>query len=92
MTNHIKPLKKFSQNFLQNRQIAERIVESLNCKQEDIILEIGAGEGVLTEHLIQHYCKKITVVEIDRRLAKLLEEKYINDLNIIQDSFLNISL
>ena len=91
MTNHIKPLKKFSQNFLQNKHIAERIVESLNCKQEDIILEIGAGKGVLTEHLIQHNCKKITVIEIDRRLVKLLEEKFLYDLKIVQDSFLNIS-
>jgi 16S rRNA (adenine1518-N6/adenine1519-N6)-dimethyltransferase len=91
MTNHVKPLKKFSQNFLQNEQIAEKIVESLNCRQEDIVLEIGAGKGVLTEYLIQQNCKKIIAIEIDRRLAKLLEERFQYKLKIVQDSILNIS-
>ena len=82
MTKQIKPLKKYGQNFLQNRQIAEKIVAALNCGQEDNILEIGAGEGVLTEHLIRHKHKSITVIEIDQRLVKLLEEKFSGYIDI----------
>ncbi len=91
MATQIKPLKKFGQNFLQNKYYAEKIVDSLNCKENDIILEIGAGKGVLTELLIQKKYKKLSVIEIDQRLAKLLEEKFSTDLTVIQDSILNVS-
>ena len=91
MTKQIKPLKKYGQNFLRNKQIAEKIVESLNCGQEDIILEIGAGEGVLTEHLIRQKHKKITVIEIDRRLAGLLSEKFSGQIHILNESVLDIA-
>jgi len=57
MIEKIKPLKKFSQNFLQNTYLAEKIVESLNCENDDIVVEIGGGTGVLTEHLIHQKCK-----------------------------------
>ncbi len=91
MATQIKPLKKFGQNFLQNKYYAEKIVDSLNCRESDIILEIGAGKGVLTELLIQKKYKKLSVIEIDQRLAKLLEEKFSTDLTVIQDSILNVS-
>jgi 16S rRNA (adenine1518-N6/adenine1519-N6)-dimethyltransferase len=92
MTKQIKPLKKYGQNFLRNKQIAEKIVAALNCGQEDNILEIGAGEGVLTEHLIRHEYKSITVIEIDQRLAKLLEEKFSGQIDIVKDSVLDVAL
>jgi 16S rRNA (adenine1518-N6/adenine1519-N6)-dimethyltransferase len=91
MANQIKPLKKFGQNFLQNKYYAEKIVDSLNCAENDVVLEIGAGKGVLTDFLIQKKRKKLKVIEIDQRLSELLKEKYSNDLLIIQDSVLNIS-
>jgi 16S rRNA (adenine1518-N6/adenine1519-N6)-dimethyltransferase len=91
MTNHLKPLKKFSQNFLQDKQIAEKIVASLNCKHDDIVLEIGPGKGVLTEHLVQQNCKELIAVEIDTRMAELLEERFKDHLKIVRDNVLNIS-
>jgi 16S rRNA (adenine1518-N6/adenine1519-N6)-dimethyltransferase len=91
MTNQIIPLKKFGQNFLQNKQIAEKIVTSLNCQQKDVILEIGAGKGVLTEHLIGQKCQKLIVIEIDPRLSILLEDRFSKKIKLIQQNFLNIS-
>ena len=91
MTAQIKPLKKFGQNFLQNKYYAEKIVNSLCCKENDIILEVGPGKGILTELLIRQKYKKFLVIEIDRRLSRLLAEKFPNDLAIIQDSILNVS-
>jgi 16S rRNA (adenine1518-N6/adenine1519-N6)-dimethyltransferase len=92
MTTQIKPLKKLGQNFLQNEYYAERIVESLNCKENDVILEIGAGKGVLTKFLLKEKYKKLSVIEIDQRLVKLLKEKFSPDLTIIQNSILNVSI
>ena len=52
MANQVKPLKKYGQNFLLNENYADKIVDSLECQQDDIIIEIGPGNGVLTKRLI----------------------------------------
>ena len=91
MAAQIKPLKKFSQNFLRNKYYAEKIVDALNCEANDIIVEIGPGHGVLTELLIKKEFKKLSVIEIDQRLAILVKNKFPIDLTVIQDSVLNVS-
>jgi len=91
MATQIKPLKKFGQNFLQNKYFAEKIVDSLNCEKNDVIIEVGPGKGVLTELLIEKEYEKFTVIEIDPRLASVIKEKFPTDLSVIQDSVLNIS-
>jgi 16S rRNA (adenine1518-N6/adenine1519-N6)-dimethyltransferase len=92
MRTKIKPLKKFSQNFLQNTYIAEKIVESLNCESDDVVVEIGGGTGVLTEHLVHQKYKNLIVNEVDPRLARVLKEKFSDNLVIIQNSFLKMSI
>ncbi|GAJ12378.1 unnamed protein product, partial [marine sediment metagenome] len=46
------PQKKLGQNFLIDPGIVNRIIEALKLSKKDIVLEIGAGTGVLTERLI----------------------------------------
>ena len=91
MASQIKPLKKFGQNFLKSDYFAEKIVDSLNCEKNDLIVEIGPGKGALTQLLIKKKPKNLSVIEIDRRLANLLAEKFPSDLNIIVDNILNVS-
>jgi len=91
MATQIKPLKKLGQNFLQNRYLAEKIVDALFCEKNDIIVEIGPGKGILTEFLIQREHKKFAVIEIDQRLSSFLEEKFHSELTIIQNDVLNVS-
>jgi 16S rRNA (adenine1518-N6/adenine1519-N6)-dimethyltransferase len=91
MATQIKPLKKFSQNFLRNKYYADKIVDALNCEPNDVIVEIGPGKGVLTDLLIEKEHKKYSVIEIDQRLANLVKKKYPIDLTVIQDSVLRIS-
>jgi 16S rRNA (adenine1518-N6/adenine1519-N6)-dimethyltransferase len=92
MANQIKPLKKFGQNFLQNKYYIEKIVKALDCKEDDIILEIGAGRGALTDVLVRQTCSHITVLEIDTRLVEFLREKYSSMTNVIKTSILDFSL
>jgi 16S rRNA (adenine1518-N6/adenine1519-N6)-dimethyltransferase len=91
MATQIKPLKKFGQNFLQNKYFAEKIVASLNCEKNDVIVEVGPGTGVLTELLIEKEYENFTVIEIDPRLASMIKEKFSTKLSVIQDSVLNVS-
>jgi len=45
--------KKLGQNFLVNKKALKKIVASLNISSKDIIVEIGAGSGNLTEELLK---------------------------------------
>ncbi len=91
MIAEIKPLKKFGQNFLQNIQYAKQIVKSLDCHENDTVLEIGAGQGALTEILAQLNCENITVLEIDSRLVAFLEERYSPRIVVLKKSILDFS-
>ena len=91
MANQVKPLKKFGQNFLINEKYAEKIVNTLQCQTDDIIIEIGPGKGVLTQHLIKQKNNKIIAIEIDPRLSELLKTKFGTKIRIIQESVLDVS-
>ena len=52
MTKRHIPRKRFGQHFLADRAILDRIVEAIHPVAEDIFLEIGPGEGVLTARIL----------------------------------------
>lgn len=73
-TTH-KPRKRFGQNFLHDARIIHRIVSSISPREHEPVLEIGPGQGALTELLLP--CKpRLTVVEIDRDLVAMLRQKF----------------
>ena len=86
------PRKRFSQNFLTDRNIAARIVNALGLKGDDAVIEIGPGLGILTEGLLDSGAKVIGI-EIDRDLAGGLKERFNgrNNLEIINADALKIS-
>lgn len=67
--------KKMGQNFLTNPQIMKRIVAAANLNPKDIVLEIGPGVGAITGVLLTNKIKLIAI-ELDKRLAELLSEKF----------------
>ncbi len=72
--------KSLGQNFLKSPQIVSDIVSAGKVLDKDIVLEIGPGEGVMTENLLKK-AGKVIVVEKDHRLIPLLHEKFINEIN-----------
>jgi len=86
------PRKRFSQNFLTDRNIAARIVNALGLKGDDAVIEIGPGLGILTDGLLESGAKVIGI-EIDRDLAGGLKERFDgrNNLEIINADALKIS-
>jgi len=88
----IRPLKKYGQNFLRNSVLAEKIVRALDCRPGDHVLEIGAGEGVLTEKLAETAGTVIRAVEIDPRLAVQLESHFAGRVEVIRADFLELDL
>ena len=72
MSSH-RPRKRFGQHFLHDPRVLARIVESIDPKSGDFIVEIGPGEGALTHALLQKV-SKIEAIELDRDLAAKLEQ------------------
>ena len=59
-----KPKKKLGQNFLHDKNIISSIVNKANVEDEDII-EIGPGPGILTESILNNKAKSLLVIEKD---------------------------
>ena len=69
--------KKFGQNFLTDKNLLENIVEKAGVTSDDVVVEIGAGRGALTE-VLSKYAKKVYSFEIDNELFAFLEDKFQN--------------
>lgn len=69
----VRPKKHLGQHFLNDDNIAKKIVDSLS--KTDRVLEVGAGTGVLTKHLIS-ICHVLKVVEVDHESVNYLSENY----------------
>jgi len=71
----VLPKKKWGQNFLRNRGAVEKIVAAVEPQPGETIVEIGPGEGVLTERLLT-LGNEVTAIEIDPELAARLRERF----------------
>jgi 16S rRNA (adenine1518-N6/adenine1519-N6)-dimethyltransferase len=65
------PRKRFGQNFLHDKKVIDQIIAAIAPSPNDHLLEIGPGQGALTEPLI-HSKSKLDCVEIDQDLVKFL--------------------
>ena len=83
--------KSLGQNFLKDKNIINKISESINPSQKDLIVEIGPGAGALTKELIKKDCDVICF-EIDERLRSILDEIKNSKTNIIFNDFLKVDL
>ena len=86
----IKPKKSLGQNFLHDKNIIEKIIKVSKIDISDEVLEIGPGTGNLTQFIIDQNPKKLFVIEKDKILAKDLENKFSDKINIIADDILKI--
>jgi 16S rRNA (adenine1518-N6/adenine1519-N6)-dimethyltransferase len=87
---YIKPLKRFGQNFLQDKNILRKIVDEFNPRADDLIIEIGPGHGALTEKILERKSDLIAI-EIDKRVIENLSLRFPN-LNLVQEDFLDLDL
>jgi len=67
--------KRFGQNFLTDQRIIHRIIETLEPRADETIVEIGPGKGALTAPLLER-AGFLVAIEFDRNLIPLLSEKF----------------
>ena len=70
-----RPRKRFGQNFLVDRSIAQRIVDAVNPQPTEHLVEIGPGEGALTALFLDRI-PHLTAIEIDRDLYAELDRRF----------------
>ena len=87
----MKAKKKFGQNFLVDRYFISRIVNEINPKEGNNILEIGPGKGAITEPILKK-TNHISVVEIDPDMIKILKHKIsTKNISILVEDVLGIN-
>src|SRR5579859_4617212 len=90
----VRPKKFLGQHFLKDQNIAAKIVAALQfSREENFVLEIGPGTGVLTKLLAQRRDLELHLAEIDRESVAYLKEHF-PDLRdkITEGDFLEMNL
>ena len=90
-------MRKFQldQNFLRSPRLALFLIGHSNIKKKDLVIDLGAGSGVITSALARR-CKKVIAIEKDpetaRKLRENLERQEIANVEIFVGDFREMKL
>ncbi|MPZ98888.1 MAG: 23S ribosomal RNA methyltransferase Erm [Dehalococcoidia bacterium] len=81
------------QHFLRRGALAASLVQQTSVTRQDLVLEIGAGEGALTRPLAAR-AGRVLAVEVDARFAAVLREQFAADprVEVVEADFLRLAL
>lgn len=84
---------RLSQHFLRDARTARRIADAVRAPEGADVLEIGPGQGALTEHLLGRGWR-VTAIELDRALAEALATRWEgrDDFRVVQADILTFEL
>ena len=77
----MKAKKSLGQHFLTSTRALDTIIHAGNLSEEDTVLEIGPGKGVLTERLLER-AGRVVAVEKDDELFELLSKKFEGEVEL----------
>jgi 16S rRNA (adenine1518-N6/adenine1519-N6)-dimethyltransferase len=83
------PRKRFGQHFLADQGMIDAIVQAIDPKPGDAMVEIGPGLAALTQPLVERL-GALTVIELDRDLALRLRSH--TQLTVIESDVLKVDL
>lgn len=88
-----KNSKSLGQNFIADRNVIENIIEGSGITEDDLVIEIGPGLGVLTAAAAE-IAKKVVAIEIDKNLLPILNETLgaYENIEIINEDILKVNL
>jgi 23S rRNA (adenine-N6)-dimethyltransferase len=76
-----KSRRELGQNFLEDKRVARRIVAESGVGKDDLVVELGAGGGMLTRQLA-NVAREVVAVEYDPYWATHLRERFSDDDNV----------
>ena len=92
MIENVSPKKFLGQHFLIDENISKKIVNAVNLKEFDKIVEIGPGKGALSKYLFD-FSDKLILVEYDTESVEFIKSSFKkHNPNIIKKDFLKYNL
>ncbi len=79
--------KRFGQHFLTDQGVIQQIVDLIDPRPGQAVIEIGPGLGAMTDPLVAR-CKRLQVIELDRDLAARLRRR--PELDVVEADVLNV--
>jgi 16S rRNA (adenine1518-N6/adenine1519-N6)-dimethyltransferase len=86
----MKKRKALGQHFLNNRSTLRKIVDILDPKKDELVIEIGAGKGALTFPLAER-SGKVIAIEKDRGLVPFLKEGSRENVIVLEEDVLEVN-
>ena len=83
--------KSLGQNFLIDKNILKKITDIGKITESDKVIEVGPGNGNLTEYLIKKNPKYLKIIEKDDELIKILSNKFKDQIEIFHKDILKVS-
>ena len=83
--------KSLGQNFLIDKNILKKITDVVKISGNDKVIEVGPGNGNLTEYLIKKNPKHLKIIEKDDELIKILSNKFKDQIEIFHKDILKVS-
>lgn len=83
----------YSQNNLRSRSLVETLLKKTSISSNDIVMDIGAGDGAITSVLAEK-CKKVIAVEADPSLATKVKQRFAlnSRVTVCAENFLDLPL
>lgn len=70
----IRPRKRLGQSFLEDKNVISKIILATDIHAQDIVVEIGAGLGIMTE-ILASQAGKVIAIDVDPRMTAILRER-----------------
>lgn len=88
-----KHAKSLGQNFLNDQNVIDKIVEGSEIDEQTLVVEIGPGEGALTTELVE-VAGHVIAIELDDRLIPILRTKFAlhDNFEVIHEDVLSVDI
>lgn len=91
-TGFLRPKKSLGQNFLVDKNTARKIIRAVHLEPSDVVVEIGPGQGSLTEYL-EGAVRHLIAVEVDPRAVTQLKQRFRpGSVEVVCEDFLRFDL
>lgn len=89
--SEFKHKHSLGQNFLKDKKVLTKIIDSIDVNSNDLIIEVGPGQGALTKFL-KLFHAHLRCFEVDTRVKKYLTFYEDEKTKVIYDDFLHVDI
>ncbi|HUH66033.1 MAG TPA: 16S rRNA (adenine(1518)-N(6)/adenine(1519)-N(6))-dimethyltransferase RsmA [Syntrophales bacterium] len=76
-----RPVKRLGQSFLEDKNCIEKIVRIADIRDDQVVVEIGAGVGLMTAAMAKK-ARRVIALDIDPRMVAILKERMASYANV----------